>query len=85
MRIEHGMCIFRTLSMKIYQLLTNFFALFHRQVRIDVDALQKLIRWIMNDTTIRTRTKVPVAYISKPDHHLTQTVLHCMFQRNLLL
>jgi len=72
--------LLRTLSISIYQLLTNLFALFHRQVRIDVDILQKLIRWIINDTTIRTRSKIPVAYLSKPDHNLSRIVINCMFK-----
>ncbi|UJR31711.1 hypothetical protein I4U23_019191 [Adineta vaga] len=69
-----------TLSISIYQLLTNLFALFQRQVRMDVDVLQKLIRWIINDTTIRTRTRVPVAYLSKPDHNLSRAVINCTQQ-----
>lgn len=67
----------RTLSSSIYQLLTNFFAVFHRQVRIDVDVLQKLIRWITNDTTIRARSKIPVAYTSKSDPNVSRIALHC--------
>jgi hypothetical protein len=58
-------------------LLTNLFALFQRQVRIDVDVLQKLIRWIINDSTIRTKSKIPVAYLSKPDHKLSRVVINC--------
>jgi hypothetical protein len=71
---------YQTLSISIYQLLTNFFALFHRQVRIDVDVLQKLIRWIINDSTIRTRSKIPVAYLSKPDQNLSRVVMNCTQQ-----
>ncbi|CAF2741509.1 unnamed protein product, partial [Rotaria sp. Silwood2] len=69
-----------TLSINIYQLLTNLFALFHRQVRIDVDVLQKLIRWIINDTTLRTRSKIPIAYLSRPDHNLSRIVINCSQQ-----
>ncbi len=69
-----------TLSISIYQLLTNLFALFHRQVRIDIDILQKLIRWIINDSTIRTRSKIPVAYLSKPDQNLSRVVINCTQQ-----
>ncbi|CAF3318433.1 unnamed protein product [Rotaria socialis] len=69
-----------TLSINIYQLLTNLLAIFHRQVRIDVDILQKLIRWIINDSTVRTRSKVPVAYLSRPDHQLSQAAMNCTQQ-----
>ncbi|CAF0738227.1 unnamed protein product [Adineta steineri] len=69
-----------TLSISIYQLLTNLFALFQRQVRIDVDILQKLIRWIINDSTIRMRSRIPVAYLSKPDHNLSRVVINCTQQ-----
>ncbi|CAF1000584.1 unnamed protein product [Adineta ricciae] len=69
-----------TLSTSIYQLLTNLFALFQRQVRMDVDVLQNLIRWILNDTTIRTRTRIPVAYLSKPDPKLSRAAINCTQQ-----
>jgi hypothetical protein len=44
---------------------------------MDVDILQHLIRWIINDSTIRSRSKIPVAYLSKPDHNLTRVVVNC--------
>ncbi|CAF0802448.1 unnamed protein product [Rotaria sordida] len=69
-----------TLSINIYQLLTNLLALFHRQVRIDVDILQKLIRWIINDSTVRTRSKIPIAYLSRPDHNLSRIIINCSQQ-----
>ncbi|CAF1084216.1 unnamed protein product [Rotaria sp. Silwood1] len=69
-----------TLSINIYQLLTNLLALFQRQVRIDVDILQKLIRWIINDSTLRTRSKIPIAYLSRPDHNLSRIVINCSQQ-----
>lgn len=74
----------RTLSASIYQLLTNLLALFQRQVRMDVDMLQKLIRWILNDTTIRARTRIPVAYLSKPDHNLSRAAISCTCPSSLL-
>ncbi|CAF0752338.1 unnamed protein product [Rotaria sordida] len=69
-----------TLSINIYQLITNLLALFHRQVRIDVDILQKLIRWIINDSTVRTRSKIPIAYLSRPDHNLSRIIINCSQQ-----
>ena len=74
----------RTLSTSIYQSLTNLFALFQRQVRMDVDVLQNLIRWILNDTTIRARTRIPVAYPSKPDHKLCRAAINCKSMDNFL-
>ena len=71
--------LFRSFSISIYRLLTNFFALFHRQVRLDADVLPKLTRWFIHDTTIRVKSKIPVNTLNRPDASISRAALQCSF------
>ncbi|CAF1136521.1 unnamed protein product, partial [Didymodactylos carnosus] len=65
-------------SITIYRSLENLFNFFDRNLRMDVDILQKLIRWIVHETSIRLPSKIPTDHLTTSNHTISRAALDCI-------
>ncbi|CAF0769608.1 unnamed protein product [Didymodactylos carnosus] len=70
--------LFDALITCIYRSLENLFNFFDRNLRMDGDILQKLIRWIIHETSIRLPSKTQTDHLSTPNHAISRAALDCV-------